>query len=225
MVYRVNSKKLFFYFRLRDYPRTFDLDCGAKGFFPYLKCTAENLEKNDGLLDDFPEFSDFLPESQNPKTYKELSNWWQKEKAFHEENNIRYDLKNNLINYCCQDVLLTLRAVNKYRSMFKTLAGFDCFSTCNTLSAAGHLMFRNQFYSIEKPILIVSPHGVDRQTMGSRQAKLWLHFIEQSEEVHLQYEFKIGKYFADAYLFTEKPMINYNIDKGKHVLMEFQGCR
>jgi hypothetical protein len=202
------------------------LDCGEKSFFPYLLNTSELLSENDGKLEKFPQLKYFLPNSLTSDTYEELLVWWVREKERHEREKIPYDLKTNLITYCCQDVLLSVRAANKYRELFLKIGGFDCFAESHTLSSAGHLMFRSNFYSLEKPILTVSPHGVDRQTKNSRQAKMWLRWFEFDQGHQMQYEYRVGRFYADAYFCVKHPLKGFpEIPVGASVLLEFQGCR
>jgi len=128
-----------------------------------------------------------------------------------------FDFQRELLAYCQNDVrILTLALIQFSNLIERTTQGLQCFLHTCTI-AAGAMMFYRTQYLKENTIPVIPPLGFQHGTNQSKQAKLWLRYIEYTHNVKLQSYERGGeaqfKHFkVDGY------------DRNTRTVYEFYGC-
>ena len=119
---------------LASLPKAFGFeDMVTKGHFSHNFHTSENIDYEGEL----PDLHYFGTDYMKPTQIKELKRWHREERNRLAAHNLKYNLKNELIKYCENDVLILLNCVEMFRKIYKTVTGIDPITRCFTLDSMG----------------------------------------------------------------------------------------
>ncbi|XP_054259393.1 uncharacterized protein LOC128984131 [Macrosteles quadrilineatus] len=188
-------------------PKAFDLPPEKKkGYFPHLF----NTLKNQNYVGSMPPKEFYCPESMFEKSYKDFENWYNDQVA----NQVTFDFKKEILEYCMSDVDILAQACLKFRSIFLQECNVDPFLEAVTIASACNLAFRRNFLK-KNTIGIVPKNGYRLADAQSAIALQWLSWEEEKRGVRIEHagrgkEVKINKLKVDGF-------------DGQNIY-EFQGC-
>ena len=157
--------------KLADLPTAFGLKEIKKGYFPHLFNSVEN----ENYIGTIPDEKFFSPDTMSVNEHIDFTQWYNTFKA----NNSIYNLKNELIKYCKQDVDILRRACMNFRSIF--LKYNVCpFTESVTIASACSVLFRKNFLKNET-IGIIPTVGYAQTGENSQEAISWLLCIERDQ--------------------------------------------
>lgn len=156
----------------------FDLTCDDKGYFPHFFNTAANWDYNGQL----PDTSFYGCNSFKADERSKFLSWYQTQV----DNNKRFNLQDELENYCKQDVNILRLACLKFRKIFLTENGIDPFLQCVTIASACMKTFRKNFIK-EDTIGIIPAGGYRLKDKQSKIALKWLRWLEHSLGKNIQH--------------------------------------
>ena len=175
-----------------------------KGFAPHKMNTHENFEAGDSR---FPNQDLFEPERMSKKKRKEFLTWY----ASESQKGVLYNLKQELIDYCRNDVLVLQQALQIFRKELKDITGIDPLTRNFTLAMIAMETFRG---IVLKPNTIgrtpIKPYGVAR-TRSIKEAA-WLDMVEHNSGTKITRDGHMGRYYPDG------------IDLSNRKVYEFHGC-
>jgi len=178
-----------------------------KGYFPHYFHTKENLNYSGGLPDKKYFGTDFM----KPKQLKDFLKWHAEETEYLKKYNLSYNLKDELIKYCENDVLILLYCVQVFRKIFKTVTGLDPITRCFTLASMGLEIFKAKILS---PLTIgVTPiRGYGNKGTFSRIGNIWIDYMEKQMNCKFEREVPIDNQIVDAY------------NQETNTILQYQGC-
>ena len=164
---------------LKNFNDTFELENGLKGFFPHLI----NTTLNQGLkMATLPPTRFYDPDGMTVKDRQKFMAWYS------EHENDSFDLQEQLLTYCVQDVSILRRGCTSFINTFLELTTVNPFYECLTLPMACMTTYRRLFMTAQT-IGIVPPHGYeDPQPRGSKVASEWLASLERVNGINLERE-------------------------------------
>ncbi|KAH7708191.1 hypothetical protein AAVH_24561 [Aphelenchoides avenae] len=221
--------------KLATLPKTFNLSVKPKPFFPY----RANHEGN-YVPGDFPPPSDFCPDSMTKAERGEFMTWYDKTRAEYERTGRKYNLKQELYDYCVNDSEILLHALVEFRNLFNGLAGFDIFYQSCTFTGGCLRLFKQKFMK-ENSMAIFPPTGYGLAQRQSTKGMKYVKWFAQAHNVHVQHrdnggEKRFGAYFVDGFIKAEErhksdfvlcgvPTCRYcNEAPTQDVALEFNGC-
>lgn len=109
---------------LASFPKAFGLDSGAKGDFPHLFNTIDNMDLPVDMP--MPDISYWEPHMKSPEARKKLEKWYKERSAEGPWDNYK-----ELETYCKQDVRILAQGLVAFRQGVIDVTGFDplCFLT------------------------------------------------------------------------------------------------
>ncbi|XP_054266921.1 uncharacterized protein LOC128989088 [Macrosteles quadrilineatus] len=197
----------YFPMSLAALPKAFDLPPEKKkGYFPHLFNTLENQN----YVGPMPAKKFYCPESMFEKSHKDFENWYNDQVS----NNVTFDFKKEILEYCVSDVDILAQACLKFRSIFLQECNVDPFLEAVTIASACNLAFRRNFLK-KNTIGIVPKNGYRLTDAQSAIALQWLSWEEEKRGIRIEHagrgkEVKINGMKVDGY-------------DGKNIY-EFQGC-
>ena len=191
---------------LASLPKAFGFEhIVKKGFFPHNFHTEQNIDYEGDLPDE--EF--FGVEFMKTKQKKEFQEWHNKEKTRFELMNIKYNLKNELIEYCKNDVLILLTCVQTFRKIYKKVTGIDPITRCFTLASMGLEIFKAKILP-EETIGVTPIKGYGNRGTFSKIGNCWLDFQEKVLECDIQREIPIDNFVVDGFIKEQNKIFEYN---------------
>jgi hypothetical protein len=167
---------------LAAFTKTFKLDPSKfkKGFFPHFFNTAENLKHHVG---DIPDVQYFGPSSMSISKCNEFMEWHAKQRKDIREGKFKYNLKNEMHDYCVSDVKLLKEGCNSFRTAMTSVTGIDPFAYV-TIAAVAMAVFRRNFLTDGE---IVRDRNCVRTSAFSRKRMEWFRnrVNENGEELVL----------------------------------------
>lgn len=189
-------------------PKAFDLGPEMKkGYFPHLFNTVDNQE----YVGPIPEKTYYCPGSMFKKAHEEFEKWHEQQVS----NNVVFDFKKELVEYCISDVDILSRACIKFRSMFIKECIVDPFLEAVTIASACNLVFRRNHLK-PNTIGLVPKDGYRMTDMQSKIALQWLSWEEEKRELRIQHAGRGKESKVDG-------MKVDGLDEAGRVY-EFQGC-
>lgn len=135
-----------------------------------------------------------------PDAAKELAIW-------HASQNGVWCFREQIIEYCRQDVEILKKAVQTFRKTFKEITSLDPLTRCFTLAAIALEVFRSRFLVNVKfattPLSYVASRN---QSIGG---SVYLDIIQKIHGIKLVREFRIGPYFVDGADVQRKTIYEY----------------
>ena len=168
---------------LADFTKSFNLSEGEKGFFPHLLHTEDQRDYEGS----FPAKKYFDPDGMVPKDRPKFEVWYQKEQERYSAGKLLYNLQEEMLRYCKQDVAILLKGAEKFRQIIFETSQLDVFLAAPTISSACNKIFRSSFME-EDSIAIISQHGLQPKKQQSKEALYWLAYMEQREGISIERE-------------------------------------
>ena len=211
---------LIFQQALATLPKAFGFeDKVIKGHFPHNFHSSSNLDYNGEL----PAREHFGVKYMKPKQLKDFDSWYsEQQQVFSANPDLTYNLKDELIKYCSNDVDILLYCIQSFRTDYRQVTGLDPISRKFTLASMGMELYRAKV--LPDQLMGITPiMGYAPRRNASLESRLWLDFKQYasrmaSRESHLnrtiniEREVQIGSKFADGY------------DKISGTAYEFNGC-
>lgn len=198
---RYQDSLSFFMCPLASLVKAFDLDECSKLIFPHKFNTLENwnyIGRKPGI--DQYNF-DFLEEKEKKCA---IALW----NSIPDDN---WDFRKTIIEYCSVDVRILLKALFAFRRTFISVCGIDCMTRAFTLASCGLETFRFRF--LEQYTLAQTPViSYFNERFQSSIARVYLDYIEDTHQIKLIREYRIGTWFVDGY------------DENTKTVYEFNGC-
>jgi len=181
---------------LSKFPSTFGFtDFQSKGFFPYSFNTFENRDYSGRI----PPIEFYESEKMMTSVRDDFIKWYESQKNSH------FDLNQELLKYCCNDVELLKKGCLIFRKdLINISSGLCPFIYSITLPSYCHLLYR-QLFMRENSIALIPELGYQFKQTNSTQAILWLKWVALTENIaHIQhcknsYEKKINQYKLDGW--------------------------
>ncbi|XP_074604005.1 uncharacterized protein LOC141857411 [Brevipalpus obovatus] len=186
---RIMDSLSFFPQALESLPKSFGLDTSviAKGNFPHLFSTQENQD----YVGKMPDLEYFSPQLMKENKRAELFAW------YNENKHRRWSLKEELIKYCANDVLILRMCVMEYRCQMKKMTGFDPFTRCFTIASVAMEIFRAKM--LPGSFMAITPPKGYSGRHNSNEGCAWLDMVEINRKIILRREYRIGNYFVDGF--------------------------
>ncbi|CAH3192185.1 unnamed protein product [Porites evermanni] len=155
---------------LASFPSTFNLTELKKGFFPHLFNTPDHQQ----YVGRIPDLEFYDPEGMMAKKKDELTRWH----ADQVRRNVRFDFRQEMIDYCKSDVALLKAGCEAFQQEFERQAGFNPMAKCITIASACNLYWRR--HHLTPDTIAVEPLGGWRgaQVNQSLKALQWLYYQE-----------------------------------------------
>lgn len=172
--------------KLESLPKSFGFeDKVIKGYFPHLFNTFERLAYNGPWPGkEFYEYTKMDVDAQ-----KKFDNWYSKQTGI-------FNLKDETLKYCRDDVNVLNIALHRFRHMCSQKLGIDPITRSFTISSFNFEAYRANFlkdFSMAKvPATGYSPR------VSSMFADAYLDTIEEYQEITIDREKKMGKYYVDG---------------------------
>ncbi|KAL3084392.1 hypothetical protein niasHS_008166 [Heterodera schachtii] len=166
--------------RLDQLPKTFNLDCAEKPFFPY----AFNRRENYGVrLPHLPPIEDYCAGSMKREKYDKFVSWYEENKT-----TTPFFLPDELQSYCQNDTEILLKAIVQFRKilMRDITGGYDVLPISCTIASICMSMFRAQFLC-ENQLAIVPERGYERNDRASVFAIKYLDWRAKTDAVKIQH--------------------------------------
>ena len=182
----------FFPMALSKLPKSFGVKELCKGYFPHLKNTKDD-ENYKGKL---PKMEYFDPEGMSESAKLEFEKWYVAEK---EQVGEEWNLREELLKYCINDVDILRRCCMQFRTMFMEVTktteedpGVDPFKKPITIAAACNLVLRRNFLEPET-IAIIPPHGYNPGQNFSRDSIVWLNYKAIEDDTYILHAMNGGE--------------------------------
>lgn len=199
----------FFQMPLSAFPKTFGLTELKKGYFPHLF----NIPANQEYVGPIPEKHFYMPETMSTSCRKEFEKWHADQKG----NNVVFDFKKELVEYCESDVKLLKGGCLTFKRLFEEQSKFNPFEHVTIASACNRDLRQNR---MEKDTIASEPvHGWRMKTNHSKVSLEWLHWIESQLQRRIQHAGNEGEYRI--------PHTRYTVDgydAETNTVYEFEGC-
>ena len=204
---------LFFLQPLAALPKCFGLQSTAKGFFPHFKNTPENQDK-EWILGDIT-LDEFGVKSMKESTAEELKAWRTLNK------DMTYNLKQQMVKYCENDVKILLQSLMKFRQLFKQETKIDPLKRCFTLASVALEYFRATHLE-ENKIGVTPIQGYESTRLQSFEGKAFLDYYASYYNKTISREYREGPYWFDGCIDepTEDPIDGSTQNK---IVFEFLG--
>jgi hypothetical protein len=191
---------------LAELPKAFGFDSMVKkGFFPHSFHNKENID----YIGPIPEPKYFGIEYMKKKHLKEFNSWYEQEKNKMVLNNTLYNMKEKLIKYCENDVLILLNCIQVFRKIYKDVTAIDPITRCFTLASMGLEIFKARILP-EKTIGVTPIKGYKKHGKFSRIGNCWLDFQQKVLDTEIEREIPIDNYIVDGYIGKSNTVFEYN---------------
>jgi hypothetical protein len=162
---------------LSKFSKTFSLSNSDKGYFPYLFNTLENQN----YIGELPDFKYYGTHKMSKDEFNKFKQWYDHEKSL----NKVFNLKDEMIKYCRQDVQILSKGVLSFRKILMNLnkQEFCVDPFLHTLSIASycHLLYRRLFMP-ENSIGLIPENGYKFKESQSIKAINWIKFISITQK-------------------------------------------
>ena len=161
---------MFFAYATSSLPTTFNLTELKKGFFPHLFNTPENQQYGGRI----PDIEFYNPDGMMKNKKEELIKWHSEQVR----RNVRFNFKQEMIDYCKSDVKLLKQGCEAFQQEFQSQAGFNPMEKCFTIASACNLYWRKNH--LQSNTIAVEPIRGWRgaNVNQSLKALQWLYFKE-----------------------------------------------
>ncbi len=191
----------FFQQPLSSLPSSFGLSSHVvKGYFSHFF----NLKGNYAYEGEVPSKEFFGVKYMKPKTANDCRQWHQ----VLIESNYIYNLKNELIKYCANDVKILTMAIMKFRTLFQSVTGIDPITRAFTLASVGLEYFRAKVLQ-ENTIGITPIDGYIAGRHKSTKGNIWLDWVAKKCGKEIVREQRIGSYWANGYISDERHALEF----------------
>ena len=191
---------------LASLPKAFGFeDLVQKGYFPHNFHTADKINYCGPL----PSKEYFGIEFMKSKQLKDFSKWYNEENQRLLDNNLKYDLKKELIKYCENDVLILLNCIQVFRKIYKDVTEIDPITRCFTLASMGLEIFKAKILP-ESQIGVTPIKGYGSRGTFSKIGNCWLDYQQKILNCEIQREINIDNFVADGFVNDSNTVFEYN---------------
>jgi len=163
---------------LRDFPKTFELNELAKGYFPH----KFNTDENQHYVGQYPDKSYYGYEEMKKADREKFEEWYES------IGNETFDFRNEMSEYCKSDVDILRRGYMKFRELFIEIASIDPFQYI-TIASVCQAIYKSKFLP-ENTIGICDEAQVDTYSV---KAIKWLKYISQKENIYIRHACNEGE--------------------------------
>ena len=156
----------------------FGLSEVSKTFFPHLL----HFSVYENYKGDYPDISSYDVDNMNHLKRTECIEWLDQMK---QEGQV-FNYKENMIEYCINDVEVLRQCGEKFRELFKNHGRVDPFIDGMTLSHSVSLVYR-KLHMIPDSIAVIPPWGYKPCKKYSNKAVNWLHYISRTTGVEIKH--------------------------------------
>lgn len=183
----------FFSCKLSDLPGMFQLNCENKGYFPHFF----NKQNHWDYVGELPPTSEYGCDTIKIEERLVFLNWH----AQQVQENTLFNFKEEIKNYCIQDVNISRKACLSFRKMFLDENGIDPLLNSVTIASACMLTFR-KLYLKENTIGIIPNGGYRMRDNQSAVALEWLRWLEHERNIRIQHSGNGREAKIDGYKVT-----------------------
>ena len=189
---------------LASLPKAFGFEhLVKKGHFPHLFHTSETMNYIGAL----PDKKYFNIKYLKNDALTDLNSWYtNKVNELHGKN---WDLKQDMIEYCKNDVLILLKCVQSFRKIYKDATDLDPITRCFTLASMGLEMFRAKILPTHT-IGVTPIRGYSNRGTFSTAGNIWLDYMQKENNTKIEREVPIDRYVVDGYDSRTKTIYEYN---------------
>ena len=205
---------------LASLPKAFGLqDRVVKGFFPHMFHTSANLSYNGPL----PDKSCFSPEYMKLGLRNEFNEWYDSESLKFDRNpELKYNLKNELIKYCRNDVDILLYCIQSFRTSYKIVTGIDPITRVFTLASMGMEFYRAKVMP-DYQLGITPVEGYASKRKASKQGNLWLDWEQYKTRVGHEHDNSVREIVIDREVMVGTKYVD-GYEQLSSTAYEFNGC-
>lgn len=192
---------------LREFPKTFELDELAKGYFPHKFNTPEN-QNYEGK---YPEPESYGYETMKKKEREEFMKWYESVK------DKKFSFRVEMHKYCKSDVDILRRGCLKLRELFLQVAKIDPFQYI-TIASVCSAIYRNECLP-ENTIGIVNEAPSDNYSIKSTK---WMKYLSTKYFLNIKHACNGGEQvlqFRDG-----KRLRVDGLCRENNTVYQFQGC-
>lgn len=204
----------FFGTALANLPSTFGLEVADKPFFPHYYNRHRNLNTTRVSL---PAEKFYDPSQMKPKQRNAFIEW------YNDNRENPFKLRDQLYDYCKNDVVILREAVIKFRELVRETADTDPFVEASTLAKLALTIYRT--HHLPRDTMVNAPEkGYRHRDMQSHIAKKYFHCYEKTHNVQLHTsQWSIGEYRVADTNYRIDAVIHHNDGRPPSAL-EFFGC-
>lgn len=193
----------FFQQRLADLPKSFGFeDKAKKGYFPHF--FNQPHEKWTELPSTIPHSRYFGTGMMKPADLENFRAW------YNERKETEWNFENEIVDYCSNDCLVLMTAIQEFRRLVKESQGIDPTTRCFTLASVCMETWRANVLGENK--IGITPISGYSGRKSSVVSNVWLDMIQKFEGKQIHREQRIGPYWADGF------------DNDSNTVYEFNGC-
>ena len=193
---------------LRKFPEAFGLSA-TKSWFPHYWNTKTNLD----YVGPIPDIGYFGADEMGEGERRDFMSW------YNEQNDIVFDNRRVLEQYCQDDVTVLRQACQIFRRNFMEIGNIEVFLEALTIASACNKVLRKKFLKPET-IGLLPPGGYSANNRNSKKALMWLLHMEQADGCQIQHA-RNGREYRPP----ELP--HYSVDgycAETRTVYEFLGC-
>ena len=185
----------------------------SKGYFPYNFLNFENYN----YIGAIPAKSYFELDNLSSKELTDFNSWY---KSF---SNKDYNIRQELVNYCIQDVKILLLCFETFRTTIIQDQNIDLVQNCYTIASLCFTIYRKNFMKVQIPVI----NRKEVPTTGfSYKAIHWLSaesIIRKEKIVHARsFSGEVKVFTEDSYYKIDG--VSYHENGAIKNLYEFFGC-
>lgn len=142
-------------------PKTFGLEVEDKGYFPHLFTTHNNLDRQ---LTRIPDAHFYQPEWMKPGDRHRFEQWHAQQRQADQQSDataVRFHLRQQLVDYCSNDVRILMEASMKYRQTMMDKTDLDPFAVASTCAGLAMATFRG--IHLRRNTITHTPEGGPRR--------------------------------------------------------------
>ena len=189
---------------LASLPKAFGFEhLVKKGHFPHLFHTSENMN----YIGPLPDIKYFNTKYLKKEALLDLNEWYQTK--INELQGKNWDLKEDMISYCKNDVVILLKCLQSFRRIFKEATELDPITRCFTLASMGLEMFRAKILP-PNTIGVTPIRGYSNRGTFSMAGNIWLDYMEKENNIKIEREVPIDNFIVDGYDSKNKTVYEYN---------------
>ena len=176
-----------------------------KGYFPHLFHTQNQIDYNGPL----PSRESFGTEFMKSKQLRDFEEWYTIENERLIRDNLTYNLKNELIKYCENDVLILLNCIQVFRKIYREVTDIDPITRCFTLASMGLEIFKAKILP-DSQIGVTPIKGYGARGCTSHIANSWLDYQSKLIDCEMLREINIDSYVVDGFAKEINTVYEYN---------------
>ena len=193
-------------------PMAFSLGDIEKGTFPH----RFNRIENENYIGPIPPVDEFSPETMKPKDRETFLIWYE------EQRGTVFNMHEELVKYCKQDVKILRLACLAYRKIFLNIADICPFQEACTIASTCMKVFRKKFLKRDT-IGIIPKNGYRFSNTQSIEAMKWLIWKEHELQRRITFSAR-GREVRLEEGFLVDGFSESNRDDELPIVLNYHGC-